>query len=45
MGRLDACTCIERYLLLRNEAIQVVFKTLWKRLGNLIERLGKLVEL
>jgi hypothetical protein len=39
------CSHIEGYLQLRDGVIQVVFKVLWKKLGKIIKRLGKLVEL
>jgi len=29
----------------RDGVVQIVFKALWKKLGKIIERLGKLVEL
>jgi hypothetical protein len=45
MGRLNVCTRIEGYLQLRDEVVQVVFKTLWKRSRNLIEGQRRLVEL
>jgi hypothetical protein len=45
MGRLNVCTCIEGYLQLINEVIQIMFKKLWKKLKNLIKGLGRLVKL
>jgi hypothetical protein len=39
------CIHIKGYLQLKDGVIQVLFKALWKILGKLIERLGRLVEL
>jgi hypothetical protein len=38
-------TCIKGYLQLRDGAVQVVFEMLWKKLGELVESLERLVEL
>ncbi len=38
-------THIKRCLQLWDGVVQVMYKVLWKKLGNIIERLGKLIEL
>jgi hypothetical protein len=38
------CTCIEGYLQLKDGIIQVAFKVLWKKLGEIVEKLETLVE-
>ncbi len=39
------CTCIEKYLQLKDEIIQIVFEVLWKRSKKLVKNLEILVEL
>jgi hypothetical protein len=41
---MDVCTHIEGCLQLRGGVVQVAYDMLWKKLGKIIERLGRVAE-
>jgi hypothetical protein len=42
---LMGCVPTHRKIPLKDVVIQVMFEMLWKKMGKIIERLGKLIEL
>jgi hypothetical protein len=39
------CACIKGYPQLKDVVIQIMFKTMWRKLGKIIKRLKRLIEL
>jgi len=44
-GQWDVCTHIGGSLQLKDMVIQTTFETLWRKVGKIIKRLGRLVKL
>jgi hypothetical protein len=45
IGLMDACICIERYLQLKDEVVQIVFEMLWKKIGENNWKAWKIVQI